>query len=258
MEYLLSPEQIEALPPQAYWLNNTESPVTNQSHLAVLKDLGLSINEDLYTLVANWEQDFSYKIYQYLDSPVDNPHKLPKNIFFPEQLNCNLFKDYVLYYGDRVLTIYYQGYNTATEALSNPLVKISYVYHRDSNHYLKYIDRTFHWMLNNGNWSTETYSDTQPFTNPSHKAKELAVVRSNIIEEAQGFAKLLGLTSQMLQIYTTFAAEVSLYEKVGSPALSLAVANAGEGFEWLEYKTPDNVTTLRAFLSYFFSIGTLS
>lgn len=257
MNYLLTESQSLTLEASLYWLDELDRKVTSLDRLLVCREAGGEVTPEFLTEVEVWTTGQAYKIYDYLAEKVENPHLLPKGVLFPEQLDCNLFKDYVLYYGDRVLTIYYQGYDTETEALSNPLVKISYVYYRDSNHYLKYIERTFHWMLNNGTWSPNTYSDTQAFTNPSHKAKELAVVRSNIIEEAQGFAKFLGLTSQMLQIYTTFAAEVNLYEKVGSTTLSLAVANAGEGFEWLDYKTPDNVTTLRAFLSYFFSIGTL-
>ena len=112
-------------------------------------------------------------------------------------------------------------------------------------------------MLRSGDWSTDTYTDIQPCVGFTAKMRELIQVRKNILEEAQGMGKQFGLIAQMMELFVLYQKEVSLYVDAGSLKLSEAIATDTETL-WLNEKTPDDAMTMRAFLSYFFSIGTIA
>lgn len=260
MLYFLDETELENLQRPFFFRDGEARPFTTLKHLdSVSPKIKPLLSQSLYDVVAQWTYDNSYLIYDYYLGEQIDLHQQPKHVIFPQQLSKNLYKDTTLYYGDRTQAIFYLDYDKATDQISNPVVKIDYNYVRDENYYCKYAERTFSWMLKSGQWSADTFKDIVVFHSLRSKLQELQHVRANIIEESQTLAQQLGLLAETMLIYSVFETEVNLYEKAGSIALSNAITNAsGPEWAWLENPTTDGLSTIRNFLSQFFSIGVIN
>lgn len=258
MLYELSQDDLIGLDPAFYWLEDGKE-VTEPKFIDIVEErANKTIDTFLKDKIRKYVEDREYVIYDYYIKQQIDKTSLPIHVIFPEQLTQNLYKVSIFNYGDRIENTYYAGYGRASDTLNTPVVKINFTFHRDTDYLIKYVDRVFSWMRKDGNWSTETYSDIKVYSSSIQKLRELRLVRSNIVEEAQEKAKIFGFLPQMLHIYDMFDQEVNLYEKAGSNALSQAIANAtGVDWGWLDDLTPDGAMTNRAFLSYFFSIGVI-
>ena len=256
MYYKLTSEDLEIVPSAVYWLEDGEliTDLATLNHLE--SQAGLVIDPDFKAKVATWEQDNTYLIYDFVLEPPSNPRKKPKHVLFPEQLNRGLYKEYTLSRGDRTNTTYYADYDIEQAVVSNPVVKIDYEYVRDADHFLKHVKRTFSWMLKNGQWSDDVFVDYKPMLSLKQKMKELALVRSNMIEENQGLAKELGILPEMLLLYDRYSSEVLAYKDGGSRALSDAIKNDTE-LAWLN-EPAITFPTFRDYLVDSYLVGVIS
>lgn len=207
--------------------------------------------------VSNSTQSNEYVIYDLVDSVQIDKTKQPKHIIFPEGLNQNLYKQYNLYYGDKVQTIYYSGFNLEDGTVFNPVVKIDYTYHRDTDHSLMYKERTFSWFKRDGNWGTDTYTDIVPYTTTYAKQRELELVRENIEQEARALAVSLGLGDAISEMYELYQNQIRSYVITGSPKFSQTLSTLSPlTHPWLEQRTSDDKMTVQEFLTQFFLIAT--
>jgi len=258
MQYSPTPEELLAFP-QYFYTQDGEKYTSPFFLDHLLKEKVITeVDSTFDAKIRKWLSDQEYVIYDYVKDKPALLTDLPKEIVFPEDLNQNLYKSYKLFYGDKVESIYYADFDTTTGELTNPIVKLTYEYHRDTLGYLIYKVRTFHWMRRDGNYGEEVYSDLQPCVGDIAKIKELKLKRANIVEEIQGQSKELGFLPQMLQLYNDFQNQLSLYKDVGTLDFSQTLATTVDpSYAWLDQPTPDNLTTLRQHLSYCFSLGTI-
>lgn len=199
-----------------------------------------------------------FKIYRYVEpeQAIQKDH-FPVSIIFPDNLIKALPKSITILDGERINSTWYDRWDSVN-GFQEPIVKIDYVFNRDTDGYLISKDKTVSWMLEDDTWSPLTQFDVLPVTNNTEKLAEIKKRRANVIAEVEGLAQDIGLGQGIKDIYNTYMNEVSLYLNAGEPDLKDAI-DADTTYPWLDGLTVNPpIITIRQFLVAKFSIGVIS
>ena len=198
-------------------------------------------------------QQPKYKIYRYVNKPVDS-YAHPGSIIFPENLNKHLPKKQFIALGERRKTIYFDRVEEGI--YQEPIIKVDYKFNRDELGYLFSKEREISWRLEDDTWSDEVQLDLIPVASSQERLDEIKRRRSNIILEAAGLSKDIGLETAMSELYDKYLTEIELYKNSGSPSFARALEEDRE-LSWLDEPTPANPKeTVREFLMRYFLIAT--
>lgn len=203
--------------------------------------------------------DFYYKIYRYV-APENLPASLtlsPKNIIFPQQLDRNLpKKPPKIVYGERVQSVYCDRYEGGE--FHEPIIKVDYQFFRDESGFVQQKQRTISWMLESGEWSSNTKADLIPIAGELAQLAEIKRRRSNIVDELKSLAKKysteqIPLTDKIREVFEANQVLINSYIDAGSPQFRDAIASSKES--WLDVVVPATGNSSREVLLDYLLIG---
>lgn len=200
-------------------------------------------------------QPTDFKIYRYINPEfAAHPDDFPGHIIFPDSLNKSLPKQNTILDGERINSTWYDSWDN-TNGFQDEIVKIDYVFFRDTDGFLEHKVKTVSWQLENDTWSPITQTDTIPVTSNTDRLEEIRKRRANVVVEVKGLAQDIGLAQGIKDIYNTYMNEVSLYIEAGEPDLKDAIL-ADTTHTWLDNLTPyPPIIPIRTFLVAKFSVA---
>jgi len=167
-----------------------------------------------------------YRIYDLMSPEHATEHsEHPGGIVYPKQLDYPIYSKHFRVDGERIKTIYYSTFDEVNDAYSDPIVKEDYVFTRDSEGLLRYVDLKISWMLKNDTWSDSTKEVRKYFNDYQKKLKENVLRRSNVIDEVSAAAADFGLASAIQALYSIYFTEIGKYKEAGSRDFFSAIAS---------------------------------
>ena len=197
-----------------------------------------------------------FRLYSFVEPELatDRYHP-PTHIIIPQHLSVDLYPNKTMVLGERVATTWYSSYENGV--FSDPIVKMTYQFDRDSEGLLTGRKITLSYMLKDGTWSDEIKSRYKYVINTDDKLREIKQRRTNIVNDCKGRASDFGISGVIGQLFDEFLAFIALYQESGSPKLRDAIkAEQREEFAWLDTELDESLGgSIRNLLVMMFSIG---
>lgn len=199
-----------------------------------------------------FEEAQAFVLYDYYKTTAE-PQDFPSHIIFPIQLDFTLYKKTYRNLGERLRTVYYASYDETTGEHSEEVIKVEYEFTRDADGLLIKRDRVIHWMLKNGEWSSQTKTITKYFSNTLDKVREITTRRKNLIDELKSLAEDAGLSQQTEELFERYAVESDIYINTGSRLLIDAIT--ADAAPWLDVIGETSGVPIRQTILFMLEIG---